>query len=128
MPKYFLQNANELREAVYNSNIHDANIVSLDFNPTLMCVTIIARNVVFRKEIHFYFPEIKSLFSQKGNWEGCSNQILSLTIEDNFSLNNAPISMPDGGYSSALLFIFELFSGSEIWIISECVDFEVDNL
>ena len=128
MPKYNLQNLIQLREAVYYSNIHDASIASLTFDPSLMRVAIVARNTFFRKEIRFIFPEIKSFFSQKGNRKEGGSNIFSLTIDNPLTPSSVSEDTSNGENTNAMLFFFEMFSGNEIQIISECVDFEVKDL
>lgn len=78
---YNTSNIAELKCFIYNSYIHDAQILKNEFNIENDQVIIKAFNEIYNIEYSFVFENIESINVRKGSWGGSKVHINSLTIE-----------------------------------------------
>ena len=124
MPRYNKNNIKELKEYLYNSCVHDAELKNIKCDYIEDQIEIELFNPIFDVKILLTFLNIGITFSVKGDWLGNRETISSLTVEDDFSyLHNYLIKRSENREDS-LYMLFQMFSGDELHIVSKEVIIE----
>lgn len=119
MPRFNESQKNELEEFIYNSNIHDATILSSSYNREDKTLFIHSFNSFFHSKLTFSFLETKVIHLCTGNEFGDSSTILSLTVEDdNLDLKVNP-NVNDYELEGCIHVLFQMFSGDELHIMAK---------
>ena len=122
MPMFNSSNIELLKQYIYYSNIHDSKVEVLLYNMNEKSLTIKAVNSIFGEKIDFIFDEVKSILFLSNNEQVDHETIISLTVEEDYSLfkffkNEYYVSKP-------VYLLFQMLSGDELHIISENVYIE----
>ena len=92
MPRYNKDNVKGLKELLYNSYVHDAELENAEFDFKEGSIKITLFNPIFGAKINFTFLNIETALTIKGDWQGERATIVSLTVEEDFSYLFAEIS------------------------------------
>lgn len=119
MPRFNKNNIEELKEFLYNSYVHDAELENVIYDFREDCIKIGLLNPISNVKIDITFLQIETALTIKGGWNGSRETILSLTVEEDFSyLQNYLVKhkeyMEDSLYS-----LFQMFNGDELHIVSK---------
>ena len=125
MPRFNKNNANELKEILYNSCVHDAKIENVGYECRLDCIKIELFNSIFNVKIDIIFHNIEIALAVKGNSYGSRETIISLTMEDDFSYLQTYVPKCREGMESCLYLLFQMFSGDELHIVAKEVVVEI---
>ena len=85
MPRYNKDNVKGLKELLYNSYVHDAELENAEFDFKEDSIKITLFNPIFGAKINFTFLNIETSLTIKGDWQGERATIVSLTVEEDFS-------------------------------------------
>ncbi|MEI3061869.1 MAG: hypothetical protein V8S72_02485 [Oscillospiraceae bacterium] len=85
MPRYNKDNVKGLKELLYNSYVHDAELENAEFDFKEDSIKITLFNPIFGAKINFTFLNIETALTIKGDWQGERATIVSLTVEEDFS-------------------------------------------
>ncbi len=125
MPHFKVENVKELKSFLYDSCFHDATFKKIDYDYASGKLMIEAFNLFFNCKWKVDFSEIETIFVTKGNWLfGSSEEISSLTVEDDFSYLKEYVPKFDKTIDEFLYLIFQTFSGDEIHIVCKEVTVE----
>lgn len=126
MPSFNKNESQKLKEFLYNSCFHDANIESIRYDCKKKELSIEAFNPIFDIRIKFVFSDVKLSFSIKGDCDEARETILSLTLEEDFSYLYKYFHKKEEEYTEDVLYLlFQMFSGDELHILSEKVTVEI---
>ena len=125
MPMFNSSNIELLKQYIYYSNIHDSKVEVLLYNMNEKSLAIKAVNSIFGDKIDFIFDEVKSILFLSNNEQVDRETIISLTVEEDYSLfkflkNEYYVSKP-------VYLLFQMLSGDELHIISENVFIDIGN-
>ena len=124
MPRYNKDNVKGLKELLYNSYVHDAELENAEFDFKEDSIKITLFNPIFGAKINFTFLNIETALTIKGDWQGERTTVVSLTVEEDFSYLQK--YLPNHGeYMDSLYLLFQTFSGNELHIVSKEVIVEV---
>lgn len=124
MPSYNKNNVKELKELLYNSYVHDAELENAEFDFKEDSIKITLSNPIFGAKIDFTFLNIETALTIKGDWQGERATIVSLTVEEDFSYLQKYLTK-HGEYMDSLYLLFQTFSGNELHIVSKEVIVEI---
>ena len=125
MPRYDKNNADELKELLYNSCVHDAKLENVEHDFREDSIKIKLFNPIYGVKIDFTFLNIGISLTIKGDWHGDRATIISLTVEEDFSYLQK--YLPNHSeYLDSLYLLFQMFSGDELHIASKEVIVEID--
>lgn len=124
MPRYNKNNVKELKELLYNSYVHDAELGNAEFDFKEDSIKITLSNPIFGAKIDFTFLNIETALTIKGDWQGDRATIVSLTVEEDFSYLQKYLTK-HGEYMDSLYLLFQTFSGNELHIVSKEVIVEI---
>ena len=124
MPRYNKNNVKELKELLYNSYVHDAELENAEFDFKEDSIKITLSNPIFGAKIDFTFLNIETALTIKGDWQGERATIVSLTVEEDFSYLQKYLTK-HGEYMDSLYLLFQTFSGNELHIVSKEVIVEI---
>lgn len=112
---------NDLKEYLYYSYIHDAKIEALSYDKNKKSLTISIVNSIYDNQIKIIFENVKIILSLNGNEIGSCEQILSLSIEEDYSFLKSFPSVCQHCFFDNIYLLFQMFSGDELHIVSEKV-------
>lgn len=124
MPRYNKDNVKGLKELLYNSYVHDAELKNAEFDFKEDSIKITLFNPIFGAKINFTFLNIEIALTIKGDWQGDRATIVSLTVEEDFSYLQKYLPK-HGEYMDSLYLLFQTFSGNELHIVSKEVIVEI---
>ena len=124
MPRFNKYNVKDLKEVIYNSYIHDAKLESIRYESEKNCLIVETVNLFFGSRINLTFCNVGSLLAIRGNDFGSRETIISLTVEDDFSIFQKNIPKYGDSTSNSLYLLFQMFSGDELHIVSREVIIE----
>ena len=125
MPIFNKNNINELRELLYNSYAHDAKLENVKYNIGEDIIKIELFNPIFDVKVDLIFHNIGIALAIKGEWSGSRENIISLTVEEDFSyLQNYLLNYSEY-MENSLYLLFQMFSGDELHIVSKEVIIEI---
>ena len=124
MPRYNKDNVKGLKELLYNSYVHDAELENEEFDFKEDSIKITLSNPIFGAKIDFTFLNIETALTIKGDWQGERATIVSLTVEEDFSYLQKYLTK-HGEYMDSLYLLFQTFSGNELHIVSKEVIVEI---
>ena len=125
MPRYNKNNIKELKEYLYNSCVHDAELKNIKCDYIEDQIEIELFNPIFDVKILLTFLNIGITFSVKGDWSGNRETINSLTVEDDFSYLHNYLIKHSENREDSLYMLFQMFSGDELHIVSKEVIVEI---
>lgn len=100
---------------LYNSCIHDAFLTDIKiFTPSRISVTAV--NHTYNQQYHFVFDNVHWCSYSQGDWHGENEQVLSLSLEESIPCQPQ--------ISDGIILLFQMFSGSEIYIVCDTVNVE----
>ena len=70
MPRYNKDNVKGLKELLYNSYVHDAELENAEFDFKEDSIKITLFNPIFGAKINFTFLNIETALTIKGDWQG----------------------------------------------------------
>ena len=125
MPRYNKSNAEELKEILYSSDVHDAKLEKINYDYGEDRIIIKLFNPISDTKISLTFIGIGIALTIKGDWSGNRETIISLTVEEDSSyLQN--YLLKHGEYTEdSLYLLFQMFSGDELHIVSKEVIIEI---
>lgn len=113
-----------MRDYLYISAVHDSQFKDIVYDPSQHIVKVVLFNPILEKMITINFLNVRLLLSISDDKWGIDQSISSLTIED---IEQATVTFPkvnkrdlEGG----IYLLFQLFSGNEIHVIAEYVNFD----
>lgn len=121
MPTYDKNNINELREILFNSYVHDAELENVEYNYKQGSIKIILYNPIFNAKMYLTFNDIVTALAIKGGWNGSRETIISLTAEEDFSYLQNYLHNYGEFIEDSLYLLFQMFSGDELHIVSKKV-------
>ena len=125
MPQFKVENVKELKAFLYDSCFHDATFKNIDYDYASGKLMIEAFNCFFNCKWKLDFSEIETIFVTKGNWLlDRSEEISSLTVEDDFSYLKEYVPKFDKTIDEFLYLVFQMFTGDEIHIVCKEVAVE----
>lgn len=119
MQKYNKNNANELKEFLYNNYIHDAKLESFKYDWREDTIRIELFNQFYNVKIALTFLNIRIALKIEGDWSGNRETVISLTVEDDFSCLQNNYSRQSEYTNDSIYLLFQMFSGDELHIVSE---------
>lgn len=125
MPRFKKENIKNLKDFLYNSNFHDAELKNIEYECREDCIKIELVNPIFDVRINFKFLNIGGVFAHRGKMCGSRETIISLTAEEDFSYLQNYIPSYNEGIADSLYLLFQMFSGDELHIIAEEVIVEL---
>ena len=121
MPGFSKSNAKELREFLYNSYVHDAKLVNINYKCGEDLAEVELLNPIFNVGYHFIFSSIRVFLATKGDWNGRRDIIVSFTAEEEFSYLRRYLPKYGEDRKNSLYFLLQMFSGGELHIVSDYV-------
>ena len=125
MPKFNKTTFVELRNFLYNSYDHDANIKSITCDYENKSIEISLFNAFFGVKINYIFHFVEVVLSIKGSWNGDQTEIIGITAEEDFSYLKKHLSNHSEYNQNSLYLLFQMFSGDELHIVSKEVTIEI---
>lgn len=107
--RFNIQNIEELKNSIYQSNLHDSVISEFAIDMDKKSLVFKAVNNIFWEAFCMTFFDVKACSLVDGNWVGANNAINGVVIEND-------------GRGNLCLHI-EMFSGTEVCIVSNEVTF-----
>ena len=118
MSQFATKNVKDLKDFLCNTCFHDAKLENIKYNYLSDNLTVEAFNPIFDCKLKLDFSGIETVFATKGNWlYGNSEEISSLTVEDDFSYIQKYIPEFNKSVNEFLYLVFQMFSGDEIHIV-----------
>ena len=114
----------DLKNWLYKSHVHDAQIHCITYNPINQTLLLEIFNPMLSTKMHFSFCEIKLVLYTKNTSESIVRSIdaiNSLTVEEDVTSLCAHLDMRDDYCTNYLYLLFQLFSGDELHIVSKRV-------
>ena len=110
-----------LKEYLYYSYVHDANIETISYDRGKKIFEIRIFNPIYKSKINLIFEGVKIILSISGNELGNYNTILSLTAEEDFSYIQNCTKIYGDYFVDSLYLLFQMFSGDELHIVAKNV-------
>lgn len=126
MPKFNKNSSRELKDYLYNNCFHDAKLQNIEYKSTKDTLKIELLNPFFNKKLVLTFHDIEIFLAMKGNWHGSSEEVSSLTLEEDFSYLKTYMLNQSECINSDLYLLFQMFSGDEWHIVSKEVIIEIE--
>ena len=124
MPKFDRSQMQALKECLYNSYIHDAQIETLKYDRKNRILVIDTVNLIFKVKINLIFEGVKVFLSISGKEHGDCDTIISLTAEEDYSYLMNCTEVCGNCIEDSLYLVFQMLSGDELHIVSERVIIE----
>ena len=125
MPKFCKNKIKGLKELLYNSYAHDAQLKKVEYACEKECIKFELFNPIFNVRIDITFYNISVAFAIKGKEYGSRETINSLTVEEDFSYLQNYIPNCDECIEDSIYLLFQMFSGDEFHIVSKEVFVEI---
>lgn len=124
VPQFDRSQMGELKDYLYHSDIHDAQIETFRYDREGRILTVETVNPIHNVRIDMIFKEVKVFLSISGNEFGRRETILSLTVEEDYSCLQNCAQVCGDCFDDSLYLLFQMFSGDELHIICEKVFIE----
>lgn len=119
----------ELKEFLYHSDSHDAEIKNSKYDMENKIYYINLYNSILNVEMNFIFYNVKIVMFFKdynyGQLSGYSDQIYCLSVEENYSLFKSNPNLHDDYYNDTLYLLFETFSGDALHVVCNEVSIDI---
>lgn len=125
MKVYNIDNKRELTEYLSSIPVHDAYFKTISYNKPEKKFSIELYNDITDTRIKIVFSQVKFLFSIDSDRWGVNESISSLTLESDFSQFIKIFEQYKIKVTNELYFLFQMFSGNEIYIICKEVYFNM---
>lgn len=125
MTKYDKNTTKELKELLYNSYVHDAQLKNVEYKCDEYCIKVELFNPFFNVKINLTFHNIEIAFAIKGREYGSRETVNSLTVEEDFLYLQTYLPKYNECIEDVLYLLFQLFSGDELHIVSKEVTVEI---
>lgn len=125
MPRYNKSNTEELKEFLYNSCVHDAELKNIKYNCGEDTLKIELFNPISNVKIDLTFLNIGIALAIKGEWHGNRETIISLTVEEDFLYVQKHLLKRKNNMENYIYLLFQMFSGDEVHILSKEVIIDV---
>ena len=125
MPRYNKNNIKELKEYLYNSNVHDAKLKNIKYDCSEDNIKIELFNPIFNVKIDLTFFDIGITLAVKGKWSENRDTIIALTAEEDFSYLQNYLPKHSKCMEDSLYLLFQMFSGHELHILSKELVIEI---
>lgn len=125
MPKFDKNSLKEIKDFLYNSCVHDAELENIGYNCEEDTIKIELFNPIFNGKINLTFHNIKIALAIKGKTHGSRETIISLTAEEDFSYLQNYLPNYVEGIENSLYLLFQMLSGDELHIVSREVGAEI---
>ena len=117
MQRFNKSQIKNLKDCIYMSNIHDARLEDSRYDRGQKTLYIKAVNPIHNVGISMIFVDVKVMISIIGNELGCSKTILSLTVEEDYSIMQDYTRICGERLDDSLYLLFQMFSGDELHIV-----------
>lgn len=125
MTQFDKKQEEDLKDFLFNSNIHDSIIESVQFNEQHDMLIIQSLNRIYNERIVIMFDRIKCVTYIKGNESENNKIILSLTVEEKSQYQKHFHEDCLAFLNNSVYLLFQMFSGDELHIVSERVVFNI---
>ena len=125
MSKFDKTGANELRELLYDSYVHDAELKNIECERGKDRIKMELVNSIFNQKIELTFINVGLVFATKGKAYGNRETVISLTVEEDYSYLQNYVPNCSEGLDDSLYLLFQMLSGDELHIVSKEVIAEV---
>lgn len=111
----------ELKDFLYNSCIHDAQIKNIRYDWQKRSFVLETFNPTLKipYDIKFIFVNPQLVFSTHGDWHGSRVTIQSLTLKEDYLCLQNSTRICDDSLKDSLYLLFQMFSGDELHIVSK---------
>ncbi|MBR1772080.1 MAG: hypothetical protein IJ747_08635 [Lachnospiraceae bacterium] len=113
----------DLKEYIYNSNLHDAIIMDSHYDRIKKELKLMIKSSISGKDIGVIFSGVDVLISISGTAYGERNVILSATIEEDFSPLGKCFPADREHNSDSIYMLFQMFSEDELHIVAKEICF-----
>lgn len=124
MPRFHTHNVEDLKELLYNSPVHDANLETVEYDCREDSLKIQLCNPIFGVKIDITFHDIDAVLARKGDWPRSRETVLSLSVEEDLSTVRDRLSKDGKDLEGSLYLLLQMFSGDELHIVSKEVNVE----
>lgn len=125
MTRFDKNHTKELKELLYNSCVHDAQMKNVEYKYGEDSIKIKLFNPIFNVKIDLTFHNIEIAFAIKGKEYGNRETIISLTVEEDFLYLQTYFPKCSECSEDSLYLLFQMFSGDELHIVSKEVTVEI---
>ena len=126
MKTFQRSNMKDLKEFIYSSCIHDAQIESVRHNLKNNTLVIETFHPFFQVKMLFTFNDVSLVFAIKGNEDGNRDTIASLTVEDDFSYLHQYLTKGQAIREDDLYLLFQMFSLDELHVVFHSVKIKTE--
>lgn len=127
MPRFDKTQIKELKDYLYQSNIHDARMKDSCYDRGKKMLSINVINPIHNVKMKFIFCDVKAMLSISGNELGSSETVNCLIVEEDFSFMQNSLSEYDMNFDESLYLLLQMFSGDELHVVcGEVVVEEID--
>lgn len=126
MPQFDRCKRNELRNYLYQSNIHDAELKECGYDRGKKTLTVKTINPIHGGKINFTFGEIRAILFAIGDSFGSDKTIISLTVEEDYSHLQNCTQVCGKELEDSVYLLFQMLSGDELHIV--CDEIFVDTV
>ena len=117
--KFSISNIDALREQLYYSQVHDAEMIGYRFHNATLIMELL--NAVQNVRILIRFEDIVTIQYRHGGEYGDIGTVLSLTVEDGVQGEDVNYDNPN---EVPLYLLFQMLSADELLIGAKTVSFE----
>lgn len=121
MLKFDKSRIGDLKEYLYQSNVHDAKITTINYESKKKILIIKLINPIYDNEITLNFEKVKVVLSISGKEFGSRETIISLSAEENYSYLQNCTNVCGNSLFDSIYLLFQMLSGDELHIISKYV-------
>lgn len=125
--RYDSNNICSLKEYVYNSNMHDAEIKILDYDWSKKNISLTLRNSFYREAYTIEVESVQAFVFTRGDWGGSSFILSSLTV-DNPDDQVTKLIMNKEHPEDVVYLCFQMFSGDEVQIAAKAISINWSNV
>lgn len=129
MTKFDISKVEKLKEFLYHSNSHDAEIMNSKFDIKNGIYYIDLYNPTVKYYMHFIFYDVKiAMFFKDYNYGllmGNNEKIYCLSVEENYSCFNENLNLSDDYYDDTVHLLFEMFSGDALHVVCKEVSIDI---
>lgn len=119
MPTFNKNCIQELKDFLYNSYVHDAEIENVEHNYGQDYIRIALFNPIFNVKMDLTFKNVEIALAIKGKEYGSPKTIISLTAEEDFSYLHTYLPKHSECIEGSLYMLFQMLSGDELHIVSK---------
>ncbi len=124
MPRFDKSTMQELKDFIYNSGVHDAKLVNVEYKCFQDALKMELFNPISNVHMNLCFRKIGIVLAIQGKFLGSRETILSLAAEEDFSHLQNYLPNLSEDFEDSLYLLFQMFSGDELHIVSREVSVE----